>query len=83
MFYSLSGYAFSNYLARKRSKDKYFEEFKKVSEYLEKAKERGNGTVKMDKILEEARDLAKNYKYSDARKILNKIEIANKDKEVE
>lgn len=83
VFYVLSGYAFSNYLVRKRSKDKCFEELKKVSEYIEKAKEEGKRTEEMEKILEEAKELAENYKYSEARKLLKKIEIPNKDKEVE
>lgn len=83
VFYTLSGYAFSNYLVRKRSKDKYFEELKKVSEYIEKANEEDKDTEEEETILEEVRELGENYKYFEARKLLKKIEIPNKDKEVE
>lgn len=81
VFYILSGYAFSNHLLRKRSKNKYFEELKKISEYIKKVKEKGNATEEMEKILEEAKKIAENYKYSEARKILKKIEIPNKEVE--
>ena len=83
VFYSLSGYAFSNYLVRMRSKNMYFEELKKVSEYIEKNKDDSRKTKEMEKILEEAKGLAEEYKYSAARKLLRNIEILNKDKEVE
>lgn len=81
VFYVLSGYAFSNYLVRKRSKDKYFEELKKVSEYIEKAKEEDKDTEEEETILEEVRELGENYKYFEARKLLKKIEIPNKEVE--
>jgi len=83
VFYTLSGYAFSNYLVRKRSKSMYFEELKKASEYIEKIKEDSSRTKEMGKILEEAKGLAEEYKYSAARKLLKNIEILNKDKEGE
>ena len=41
VFYILSGYAFSNYLIRKRSKDNYFIELKEKMELIEKTKSEG------------------------------------------
>lgn len=85
VFYSLSGYSFSNYLVRKRSKATCFEELRKVSEYIETEKTRDDSvrTKEMEKILEEAKKLAEEYRYSAAKKILKDIVILNKDKEVE
>ncbi|MDY6865367.1 MAG: TIGR02556 family CRISPR-associated protein [Halobacteriota archaeon] len=77
VFYTLSGYAFSNYLVRKRSKDKYWEKFKKKSEYVEKAKQDGVSTEEWENILKEAKELADRYKYSDARKVLEKIKAGD------
>jgi len=83
VFYSLSGYAFSNYLVRKRSKDKYFQKLKNLSDCILKAKEENKDTTEMETILEEAKKLAENYKYSDGRKILDNIEIPNENRVVE
>lgn len=83
VFYTLSGYGFSNYLVRKRSKDKYFEELKKISDYIEKAKEGGKNTEEEESILKEAKELGENYKYYEARKILENIKIPTKIKGVE
>ncbi len=83
VFYTLSGYAFSNYLVREKSKSTYFEELKNVSEYIQKNKEDSIKTKEMEKTLEEAKGLAEEYKYSAARKLLKNIGILNKDKEVE
>jgi len=82
VFYTLSGYAFSNYLIRKRSKDRYFEELTKIFEYIEKSKEGGENIQEEEKMLKEAKELGENYKYSEARKLLEKIKIPNKNKEV-
>jgi CRISPR-associated protein Csh1 len=82
LFYILSGFAFSNYLVRKRSKDKYFEKLKNISVYIEKAKEDGKNIEKEEAIFKEANELGQEGKYSEGRKILEKIEIPNKDKEV-
>ena len=79
VFYVLSGYAFFNYLLRKRSKDKYFEELKQRSEYIEKAKDEGKKMEKEEEILKEAKDLRENYRYSEARKVLEKIEMKNEE----
>ncbi len=82
LFYILSGFAFSNYLVRKRSKDKYFEKKKIISEYIEKAKEDGKNIEKEEITFKEANELEQKGRYSEGRKILEKIEIPNKDKEV-
>jgi len=82
-FYTLSGYAFSNYLRLKRSKDKYFEELGKASGYIEKAKEEDKNTEEEERILKEARELGENHRYSEARKVLKRLKIPNKNKEVE
>ncbi len=81
VFYTLSGYAFSNYLVRKRSKNRYEEELKKKSEYVEKVKKEGKNIVEEGNILKEAKELADSYKYSDARKVLDKIKISDKGRE--
>ncbi len=80
VFYTLSGYAFSNYLVRKRSKDKYFEELKKVSEYIKKAEKEGKNVEEEKGILKEAHKLAQKFKYWEAGKVLEKIKI-EKDEE--
>lgn len=83
VFYVLSGYAFSNYMMRKRSKDKYFEELNEKTEYIRKAKDEGKNTEKEDVILKDVIELGNEYKYSNARKLLENIKISNKDTEVE
>ena len=80
VFYVLSGYAFSNYIVRKKSKEKYFGELKEKSEYIEKLKEEGKNIGKEEEILEKAKKLSEQNKYSDARKILNKIKIEEVNK---
>jgi len=80
VFYVLSGYAFSNYLSRKRIKDRYSEELKQKIEYVEKLKQKGDEVAEYEAILSKAKELAKES-YSNAIKTLKKIEI--KDEEVE
>lgn len=75
VFYTLSGYAFSNYLVRKRSRDNYNDEYDKKYKYVEKAKENGKNTEEEDKLLKGAQELAENHKYFEARKNLDKIKI--------
>lgn len=77
VFYVLSGYAFSNYMMRKRSKDKYFEELNKKVDYIKKVKDEGKNTEKEEAILKEVIELGDEYKYSDARKLLEKIKMPN------
>ena len=81
VFYTLSGYAFSNYLLRKRSKDKYLEEYKQISEQIEKAKKDGKDMKEIEETLKDAKNLADEGKYSDAREKLK--EIKENIKEVE
>jgi CRISPR-associated protein Csh1 len=80
VFYTLSGYAFSNYLVRKRSKDKYDEEHKKRANYVEKAEEEGKNVEEEKRFLKEARELAQSFKYWEARKVLEKIEMEKEEK---
>jgi CRISPR-associated protein Csh1 len=75
VFYTLSGYAFSNYLVRKRSQSKCFEELKRASEYIEKIKEDSIKTREMKEVLEKAKRLAEENKYYAAREILKSIDI--------
>jgi len=79
VFYTLSGYAFSNYLVRKRSKDKYNEEYKKRAIYVEEAEQEGKNVKEEKRLLDEARELAQNYKYREARQVLEKIEIKEEE----
>ena len=83
VFYTLSGYAFSNYLVRKKSKDRYFEELKIALECIENIKKDSGKTSKMETILENAKKLAQENKYHAARDVLKKMDSSKKDKEVE
>ncbi|RKX93606.1 MAG: hypothetical protein DRP84_08190 [Spirochaetes bacterium] len=74
VFYVLSGYAFSNYLSRKRIKDRYSEELKQKIEYVEKLKQKGEDVAEYEAILSKAKELAKES-YPNAIKTLKKIEI--------
>jgi len=78
VFYVLSGYAFENYLIRKKSKEKYFEELKITSEYVGRLKDEVDNK-EIEIILEKAKKLADEHKYSEARNILKPI--LNKIKE--
>ena len=77
VFYTLSGYAFSHYLVRKRSKDKYAEVLKKRASYVEKVEKEGINVEEENMILKEAQELAQKFKYWEARKVLEKIEMVN------
>ena len=79
VFYTLSGYAFSNYLVRKRSKDKYAEELKKRASYVEKREKEGKKVEEENMILKEAQELAQKFRYWEARKALEKIEMVNEE----
>ena len=83
VFYTLSGYAFSNCLVRKKSKSKYGEELTRASEYIDKIKKDGCKTEEMEKILIYAKKLAEENKYYMARDVLKKIGSSKDDKEVE
>jgi len=75
VFYVLSGYAFSDYLVKQRSKDKYFNELKDKLKLIEKAKSESKDTEDLEKLLETAKKEADSYKYSKARDILKSIKI--------
>jgi len=75
VFYVLSGYAFSNYLVRKRSKEKYFKELNEKMELIDKAKNENQNVEEPKKLLENAKEQADSHKYSEARKILKSIKI--------
>jgi len=75
VFYILSGYAFSNYLIRKRSKDNYYNELKEKMELIKTMKNENQNVEELEELLKSAKEEAENYKYSNARKILNKIKI--------
>ena len=81
VFYILSGYAFSNYLIRKKSKDKYFEEMQRVTEYIQRAKEKGENTQQMEEKLESAKKLGAESQYYEARKLLKEIKTIEKEVE--
>jgi len=80
VFYTLSGYAFSNYLVRKRSKDKYDAKYRKRASYVEKAEEEGKNVEEEKGILKEAQELAQKFKYWEAGKVLEKIEMEKEEK---
>jgi CRISPR-associated protein Csh1 len=80
VFYTLSGYAFSNYQVRKRSKNKYAEELKKRARYVEKREKEGINVEEENMILKEAHELAQKFKYWEARKVLEKIKMVNVEK---
>lgn len=75
VFYILSGYAFSNYLVRKRSKEKYFNERKEIIKLVEKAKNEVQNVEEFEELLNQAKGKADSYKYSEAKNILKQIKI--------
>ncbi|RKX17395.1 MAG: type I-B CRISPR-associated protein Cas8b/Csh1 [Candidatus Zixiibacteriota bacterium] len=75
VFYVLSGYAFSNYLLRKKSKDYYFNLRKEKIELINKVKAKGNGADDFDDLLTKAKVKADNHQYSEAKNILKQIKI--------
>jgi len=79
VFYTLSGYAVSNYLARKRSRDKYIEEYEKRANYVEKAEREGKNVEVEKRILKEAQELAQKFKYRGGRNVLEKIKIEKEE----
>ncbi len=78
VFYTLSGYAFLNYLTRKsskESKESYYEELERKSVLIEQIKENSGNVEEEETILNEAKNLAEKHKYSEARKLLYKIKL--------
>ena len=73
IFYILSGYAFSNYLIRKKSKEKYKELLKEKIDFIKAEKEKGNDVSDYEHLLIEAKEKAEHKYYNDAKNILNSI----------
>jgi len=74
VFYILSGFAFSNYLIRKRSKEKYSEELQEKIQLIENMKSEGKNVEEFVNILSKAKLLGtEEHKYSEARKLLKEI----------
>lgn len=73
VFYVLSGYAYSNYTAKKRSEDNYNKKLAKAEEIITKKNEQGKNIDGDKENLEKAKDLARENKFSDAAKILKEI----------
>ena len=79
VFYILSGFAFSNYLIRKRSKESYKKEFKVKIEMIEKKKTEGKNVEEFEKLLSEAIAKADEHKFYDAKEILKQIKIEKQE----
>ncbi|MDD3655900.1 MAG: TIGR02556 family CRISPR-associated protein [Atribacterota bacterium] len=75
VFYILSGYAFLNYLIKKRSKEKYYKKLGEILELIEQKKERGENMEEVEIEINKAKNFAENNKYSEARKHLEKIKL--------
>ncbi|MHA1854739.1 MAG: type I-B CRISPR-associated protein Cas8b/Csh1 [Promethearchaeota archaeon] len=73
VFYILSGFAFSNYLIRKRSKESYKKELEAKIQLIKIMKSKENNVKKFKKLLSEAKAKADEHKYYDARQILKEI----------
>jgi len=73
VFYVLSGYAYSNYIGRKRSKDNYNEKLEKAEKRITEKNEQGKDTAEDKENLVKAKNIAKENKFSEASKILVKI----------
>lgn len=74
VFYILSGFAFSYYLLRNRTKDKFSEELQEKIKLIEKMKTKGQNVERFEEILQKARKTGtEEHKYTDARKILKEI----------
>jgi len=79
VFYILSGFAFSNYLMRKRSKDKYSKELQEKMQLIEKMKKEGKNVEEFEKLLSDAKAKADEHKYYDAKEILKQIKIKEQE----
>ena len=79
VFYIISGFAFSNYLIRKRSKENYKKELEVKIELIEKTKSEGKNVEEFEKLLSEATTKADEHKYYDAKEILKQIKIKEQE----
>jgi len=79
VFYILSGFAFSNYLIRKRSKENYKNELEAKIELIEKMKSKGKNVEEFEKLFNEAIAKADEHKYYNANEILKQIKIKKQE----
>ena len=79
VFYVLSGYAYSNYMIRKRSKNIYNNLLNEANDNIKELKEEGKDTTEFEGFLQQAIDFANEGNYSNARNYLKKIKKENKD----
>ncbi len=73
VFYIMSGFAFSNFLTRKRGKENFIKEYEEKSNLVEILKVEEKNIEEFVKKLEEARLKSDEHKYYDARQILKEI----------
>lgn len=85
VFYVLSGYAFFNYSGWQRYVKGIEENIKQKESEIQKAREEGKNITEQERLLDEAKKLFQEGKkdYKRVNELLKKIEIPNKDKEVE
>ena len=79
VFYILSGFAFSNYLIRKRSKDSYIKELQEKMQLIDKMKKEGKNVEEFEKLLSEATAKADEHNFYDAKEILKQIKIEKQE----
>jgi CRISPR-associated protein Csh1 len=85
VFYVLSGYAFSNYSGRQEYVKRIEEKIKQKESEIQKVREGGKDITEQEHLLDEAKKLffGKEKDYKGVDELLKKIEIPNKDEEVE
>jgi CRISPR-associated protein Csh1 len=85
VFYVSSGYAFSNYSGWQKYVKRIEEKMKQKGSEIQKAREGGKDIAEQERLLDEAKKLfyGTEKDYKKVNELLKKIEIPNKDKEVE
>jgi CRISPR-associated protein Csh1 len=85
VFYVLSGYAFSNYSGWQRYVKGIEEKMKQKGSEIQTAREGGKDISEQERLLDEAKKLfyGAEKDYKKVNELLKKIEIPNRDKEVE
>jgi len=73
VFFILSGFAYSNFLLKKKSKEKYSKLIEEISEFVKKEKLAGKDVSEFEKILEEAKIKEQEHSYNDATQLLKEI----------
>lgn len=73
VFYILSGFAYSNLLSRKRSKEKFILLFEEKSNLVKELKSTGMNVSEFEQNLEKARLLGEEHSYYKASKLLKEI----------